>query len=83
MQFIDFLKQKFVDLVFMDVDMSVLDGIEATRQGVSIFRDLKVIGISYHDEDNYIKEMIKAGARSYLVKDKLTKNAIKNIVGIG
>lgn len=56
------------DVVITDVKMPGLDGVDATRQIKEAFPHIGVIGLSSHDEGNLIIDMIKAGAKSFLVK---------------
>jgi DNA-binding NarL/FixJ family response regulator len=67
-EFIDLLKQKMPDVVFMDVEMPVMDGIEATRRSLKLYPGLVIIGLSLYENQNYIDELLKAGARGYLLK---------------
>lgn len=57
------------ELVLMDVRMPVMDGREATRIINQQFPDVKVLVLSTFDDDQYITEAMRAGARGYLLKD--------------
>lgn len=57
------------DVVVMDVGMTGLNGIEATRQIVSEANGPKVVALSMHAERRFVAEMLKAGATGYLPKD--------------
>ncbi|MEW6715717.1 MAG: response regulator transcription factor [Nitrospirota bacterium] len=57
------------NLVVMDVSMSDMNGIEATRQIVSRIPGIKIIALSMHADRQYIVEMLKAGASGYVLKD--------------
>jgi DNA-binding NarL/FixJ family response regulator len=57
------------DVVLMDVRMPVMDGREATRSICQQFRDAKVLVLSTFDDDGYITDSIRAGAKGYLLKD--------------
>jgi DNA-binding NarL/FixJ family response regulator len=57
------------DIILMDIRMPIMDGREATRVISQKFPDIKVLVLSTFDEDDYIAQSIKAGARGYLLKD--------------
>jgi two-component system response regulator NreC len=57
------------DMVIMDIGMPDLNGIEATRQIVRDFPQVKVIGLSMHSGRKFVVEMLRAGASGYLLKD--------------
>jgi len=56
------------DVVVMDVRMPEVSGVEATRQISSDLRDVRIIILSAHDDDQYIYSAIEAGASGYLLK---------------
>ena len=76
---LDILSKKFIDLIFMDIDMPVMNGIEATRQAINQYRDLKIIALSFHSDMKYIVQMIEAGARSYIVKEEINKKSLQGV----
>lgn len=57
------------DLVLMDVRMPVMDGRAATRAIRQQFPDVTVLVLSTFDDDQYISDAIRAGAKGYLLKD--------------
>ncbi len=57
------------DVVIMDVNMPDLNGIEATRQILSDYPEMKVIALSIHADRRFVINMLKAGAHGYLLKD--------------
>ena len=57
------------DIVVMDVSMPDLNGIEGTRQICEQLPHAKVIGLSMHRDSVYVREILRAGARGYLLKD--------------
>lgn len=62
-------RQLLPDIVIMDVSMPDLNGIEATHQIISDFKNIKVIALSMHSDTLYVAEMLKNGASGYLLKD--------------
>jgi DNA-binding NarL/FixJ family response regulator len=57
------------DVVLMDLRMPVMDGREATRLISQQYPDVKVLVLSTFDDDRYIADSIRAGAKGYLLKD--------------
>lgn len=56
------------DVVIMDVAMSEMNGIEATRQLVSANPRVCVLGLSMHSDSRFVKQMLEAGALGYMFK---------------
>ena len=56
------------ELVIMDVTMSDLNGIEATRQIKINNQLIDIIGLSIHSDSRFVVEMLKAGAKGYVLK---------------
>jgi two-component system response regulator NreC len=67
------------DIIIMDVAMPDLNGIEATRQVVAEFPEIKVVALSMHNDRRFVLNMLKAGARGYLLKDCASQHLIKAI----
>ena len=57
------------DVILMDVQMPVLDGIEATRQVVAAHPDVKVVILTTFDRDDYLFDALEAGASGFLLKN--------------
>ena len=57
------------DVVLMDVQMPVLDGVAATRRLHSALPACRVILLTTFDDDEYVFEGLRAGAVGYLLKD--------------
>ena len=59
------------DLVLMDVVMTGMGGIEATRLVLEALPSVRVIGLSLHDDRHFVEAMRAAGASGYLLKDRV------------
>jgi DNA-binding NarL/FixJ family response regulator len=68
-EFIELLKQTPADIVFMDIQMPEMNGIDATRAAMELFPALNVIALSMHDEREYLEKMLIAGAKGFLLKN--------------
>ena len=66
-------------LVIMDIRMPEMDGIEATRQIRERVPDTEVVILSMHAKKAYIDQVLKAGAKGYVLKDSDEDNLIAAI----
>ncbi len=64
------------DVVLMDVTMPELNGIEATRRLVTASPRTRVLALSMHKDAVYVREILRAGARGYLLKDSADADLI-------
>jgi DNA-binding NarL/FixJ family response regulator len=82
----DFLEQmkkipvlQLPQVVLMDIEMPVLDGIVAVRLGKQLYPEVKFLMLTVFDDDEKIFEAIKAGASGYLLKDEKVLTIIEYI----
>ncbi|HEY9880911.1 MAG TPA: response regulator transcription factor [Leptolyngbyaceae cyanobacterium] len=57
------------DVVLMDVRMPVMDGVAATRAICQQSKEAKVLVLTTFDDDDYVSQAMRVGARGYLLKD--------------
>ena len=79
---IDLVQKLRPHVVVMDVAMPELNGIEATRQIVKRIEGAKVLVLSMHGDDVYVRQALKAGARGYLLKDSEDLDLIKAVKAV-
>lgn len=67
------------DIVVMDITMPNLSGIEATQKILNSSPNIKVIALSMHSGEHFVKEMLDVGAVGYLLKDEATEELLRAI----
>lgn len=68
-----------VDLILMDIEMPVMNGIEATRIIRQKYPQIKIVMVTVYDDDNYIFDAIRAGADSYILKETRAEKIYETI----
>ncbi len=68
-EFLALLDEEETDIVLMDIEMPVMNGIEATKRAIAKKPALKVIALTMFKEDAYISHMIEAGVKGFLIKN--------------
>lgn len=71
-----------VDVVLMDINMPVMDGLECTKRIHKSFPEVKVIALSQYPEKRFVKTMFKYGATGYLLKDASRSELIEAILKV-
>jgi DNA-binding NarL/FixJ family response regulator len=66
--FLEALTETLPDLVFLDINLPVINGLEISKYLHKTYPQLKFIGLSSHNELKVIKEFMKAGSMGYLLK---------------
>jgi two-component system, NarL family, response regulator NreC len=64
------------DIVVMDIAMPLMNGLEATRQILQRNTDVNVLILSMYSDENYVVQVLRAGARGYLLKDTAEEDLI-------
>ncbi len=72
-------KEFDIDVILMDIQMPVMDGIEATRIIKKANDDATVVILTMHEEEQFLFEAIKAGAIGYLLKSRAPQELIQVI----
>ena len=85
-EFLEKLEEGLPDIVLMDIDMPLMDGVEATRSALDTYPGLKIITLSMFGEEEYYYKMIDAGVKGFLLKNSEileVKKAILSVHGGG
>lgn len=69
-------------IILMDIDMPIMNGIEATKQISKLFPDVKVLALSMFGEEKYYKELIEVGAMGFILKSSNKKELEDAITSI-
>lgn len=67
------------DIILMDVKMPGINGIETTRLVCEKYHDVKVIMLTIYDDEQFVKEAIRVGARGYVLK-KVERDELIKII---
>ena len=67
--FINSLQVLKPDLVLLDINMPVMNGIEAAREALKLYNDLNILVLSMLGEEDYYNELVKIGVKGFLLKD--------------
>ncbi|MCF8370099.1 MAG: response regulator transcription factor [Bacteroidales bacterium] len=68
-ELLELLKSTPGDVILMDINMPVMNGIEACQIIQKEFPDIKVIAFSQYDDKRFVKRILKTGASGYLLKN--------------
>lgn len=69
LEFLKIIEENKDAIVFMDIQMPEMNGIEATKIGLEKYPDLKIIVLTMFGDDEYYYQMIEAGVKGFLLKN--------------
>ncbi|MFC1762256.1 response regulator [Planctomycetota bacterium] len=78
-QAVQLVRQVKPDVVISDISMPNLNGIDATREIVKEYPETKVIALSIHCDRSFVRDMLKAGASAYVLKEGLFNEVLEAI----
>jgi len=78
---VEIVAKETPDLVLIDLKMPIMNGVEATRQILAKYPEVKVLVLTTYDDDEWVFDAIRAGASGYLLKDTPRDEVVKAIRG--
>ncbi len=70
------------DVVLMDITMPRLTGLEATRQIKKLFPNVKVLVLTMYTNEEYVLQLLRAGAAGYLIKQSAPAELLSAIQAV-
>ncbi len=70
------------DIILMDVNMSPVNGFEATRKISKLAPSVKIIGLSNNSMPAYARNMMKLGAKGYVTKNSLSTEMVQALLDV-
>mgnify|MGYP006113413551 CR=1 FL=1 len=77
-----FLREKEVDVIVMDLSMPGKGGIESTRQIKKHYSKINILILSMHDNSTMAKKVMDAGATGYILKNDIADDLINAIYSV-
>lgn len=81
-ELLELLSEQPADVILMDVNMPIMNGIDATRQVKKKYSTIKVLAFSQYDEKRFVKQILKSGADGYLLKNSPVPEIVRAIKAV-
>jgi DNA-binding NarL/FixJ family response regulator len=81
-QAVRMVKELKPDIIIMDISMPTLNGLEATYQIKRDMPDAKILILTQHENEEYIIQIIKAGASGYVLKSSVSDDLVNGILAL-
>src|SRR5665648_1130833 len=85
-EFLELISKHNYDIVFLDIEMPEINGIEAAKRATELKPELKIITLSMYGDEEYYDQMVDAGAKGFLLKNtnlQEVKTAIDTVMNGG
>lgn len=76
---LDQLAQRQPEVLLLDIQMPDMSGIDLCKTIHKKYPEVKIIALTNHEQSSYVKQMIRNGARGYLLKNIDTKTLVKAV----
>jgi two-component system invasion response regulator UvrY len=81
-ELIDQLEKTFPDIILLDINMSPVNGFEATKKIIKQWPHARIIGMSINDQPVYARNLLQLGAKGYVTKDSSRLEVSKAILEV-
>ncbi|MFT4760206.1 MAG: DNA-binding NarL/FixJ family response regulator [Paraglaciecola sp.] len=75
----NFLKEKTVDLILLDVNLPDMSGIEVSKKLNREYPEIKILAVSMFNEESFVTEILQHGASGYILKNTGKTELLKAI----
>ncbi len=79
---LDFLPSNEIDILIMDINMPVLNGLETIKILKNDYPDLKVVMLSMLNDSHIIKHLIENGAKAYMMKNAGQEEIVSTLLKV-
>lgn len=76
---LNFIRHNKTDLVIMDINMPEMNGIECTKRIYNEHSETRVLALTMHNEELYLRKMLEAGAAGYVLKNSGKEELLKAV----
>ncbi|HOP64127.1 MAG TPA: response regulator transcription factor [Spirochaetota bacterium] len=76
---LDLMEKLKPDVAVLDISMPVMSGIEVVRYLRKYVPEIKIIILSRHDNEEYVKELLKSGVNGYVLKDDAGEDLLRAV----
>ncbi|MFC0604631.1 response regulator [Winogradskyella pulchriflava] len=78
----DYLKKETPDVLLLDINLPDANGIDICKTINKKYPDISVIGLSNYSDTSFVKNMMRNGAKGYLLKNTTKEELIKAIINV-
>lgn len=81
-EFLQNIGSREVDLIFMDIDLPGMDGIEATYRALEMNPQLNIVALTMYGDEDYYTRMVCAGAKGFILKNSSIQEMETAIINV-
>lgn len=81
-QALQFLERSYPDIIFLDINLPDINGIDLCRKLKSLVPETKILALSNHTERNLVLQMLSNGANGYMLKNVSKEELLKAVLTV-